>query len=224
METQTWLFELEGEHRDLETIVELFGDCNQLLPAEGKWLLLTTLPSSMGAPDVRVVAGERLARFNASAQVTYGNHENVRLGAMSCVDPSGGPATQFISATGIAGQSRVGGGKLIADRLLAAADKDEYFDRALYLFGVVPHDWRGLSVVLDVGKEGNGKERGLIAKGWVPGSSIVDFRETANSFRAVGHQARHGGVKTGVPHASQSLEEARAMIRTILEKWARDLA
>ena len=222
--TYTWLFELNGEDLDLRTIAELFSDSFSIFSADEKWFLSMQLefPPDGGA-DARAAVEPVLARLNASAQVAYGNHENIRLGRMMCMNPTGAPATQIVSAAGMRSQFRPGGGKLVTDCLLTAIQKDDHFARALYLFGVLPQDWRGLSVVLDVVEEGNGGERGLKSKQWVAGSSIDNFGATANSFKAIGHQARHGYLSKGVDARRQTLEEARSMIRTILERWAKEL-
>jgi len=217
----TWLFELTGEESDLRTIAELFSDTYSISTRDGKCHLsmqLALLPEE-GA-DAQAAVEPVLAHLNASAQVAHGNHENVRLGGMVCLDPGGGPPTQIISATGLRSQFRAGGGKLIAERLLAAARRDAHFDRALYLFGILPQNWRGLSMVLDAAKDGN---KDLKFKGWITPSLIENFEKTANSFKALGHQARHGGVSKGVNRPRQTLEEARGMIRTILEQWAKEL-
>ncbi len=74
-------------------------------------------------------------------------------------------------------------------------------------------------MVLDAAKEGN---KDLRSKGWVAPHLIKNFTATAGSFKAIGHQARHGDTK-GIDHPRQTLEEARAMIRMILERWAKEL-
>jgi hypothetical protein len=63
----------------------------------------------------------------------------------------------------------------------------------------------------------------LIEKQWVPDGKIKEFKATANSYKAIRLQARHGSVTQGVPDPKQTLDEAREMIRTILEPWAEEL-
>ena len=97
METHGWLFELCGDEYDLQTLVELFGEAFSIKEIDGNWCLTTQLPySSEASTDAWAVVGAILAELNASAQVAYGNHQNVRLGAMACWDRPGAPPTQIV--------------------------------------------------------------------------------------------------------------------------------
>lgn len=104
------------------------------------------------------VAKGLLAKLNAIAQIMYGNHENVPIVGVGCKDVSGGPMHLFINLSdSIRARDRIGMGgsltqsgvpgplpKKIGDQFLGAADKDTDLDRALYLFGSLSLDWRGL--------------------------------------------------------------------------------
>jgi hypothetical protein len=79
-------------------------------------------------------------------------------------------------------------------------------------------------MVFDAAKDRNGGKAGLKAKHWVLASMIENFGKTANSFKAIGDQARHGTLRSSDPNQpTQTLEEAQIMIRTILEKWSKEL-
>jgi hypothetical protein len=226
VEASEWYFRLIGDEYDLRTLFELFGDCFTFTPIDGAWVLSMQLPfSSLQAGNAQAAAEALVAHLNAGAHVAYGNHENIRLGAMACRDRLDGPVTQIISGvSSIRSHVRVGGGKLLSDRLRAAAPKDRHFDRALYLFGVLPQDWRGLYMVLEAAEDGNGDEAGLKSKRWISASDFKNFKSTANSFKAIGNQSRHGTLSSGVGQPLLTLEEARTLIRTILERWANELA
>jgi len=187
----------------------------------------------------RETAEELLAKLNAIAQIVHGNHENVRISGISCKDGSGAPMHQFIHPLGARSRFRAGVNltvvnadfsssitpptKKIGDQMLSAADRDEDLDRALYLFGSLPLNWRGLYMVLDAAEYAHGGESGLIAKKWVPKAQIKAFKATACSYKALRLEARHGPLKWGVDHALQTLDEARQMVRTILEKWSKEI-
>jgi hypothetical protein len=78
-------------------------------------------------------------------------------------------------------------------------------------------------MVLEAAEDGNGGEAALIEKRWVPDGKIKQLKRTANSYKAIRLQARHGSVTQGVPHAEQTLDEARNIIRAILDRWAQEL-
>lgn len=108
--------------------------------------------------------------------------------------------------------------------MLRLAAKKEQFETALFIYGSVKHSWHGLYLVYDAIKLGNGgKEDDLKAKNFAPSSSIKDFTATANSYAAVGLDARHGPQSAQVQVPKMTLEEARTLIRTLLNAWAREL-
>lgn len=113
--------------------------------------------------------------------------------------------------------------KLIGDKVLQAADRNEHLDRALYLFGSLTSDWRGLYMVLEAAGDANGGESGLIAKNWVTQGQIKSSKATANSYKAIRRAARHGSIRQGVASATITLSEAYEMVRTILGHWAGEI-
>ena len=159
----------------------------------------------------------------------------MRIGAVEYVNPETGLVEQRIAVKGFRIRTRlypvtVSTGDPderpptpFGDQLLTAADQSAHFDRALYLFGALSPDWRGLYMVLEAAEDANGGESGLIAKGWVPTGQIGDFKNTANSYKALRLAARHGSLKTGTDNPKLTLEEAREMIRTILNQWSKSV-
>jgi hypothetical protein len=79
-------------------------------------------------------------------------------------------------------------------------------------------------MVLEAAEDGNGGEHGLIAKNWVPGGQIKAFKGTANSYRALRLEARHGSTQKGYEQAQLTLKEAAQMVRMILDKWCRQVS
>ena len=54
---------------------------------------------------------------------------------------------------------------------------------------------------------------------WITKKKISDFKQTANSKRAIGDDARHGVDDNDPPKEPMSLSEAKALIMTLLQKW-----
>lgn len=237
MNTLTWYFRLDGDDVDIQAVQRLFS-ANWLSLRDGRLHLVMKLPfTSSQAQAAQEAANELLSKINGIAKMIYLDHESLRIGATSCVEKPGSPPTQvvfvnavlrgrsrvhapIVVATSGVGQTPTENNRLLGDGVLEVAD--EHFKRALYLFGSL-RDWRGLYMVLEAAEDGNGGEKGLIGKGWVAEGEIKNFKNTANSFKAIRLQARHGTVRTGASHPKQTLDQARQMIRTILERWGREL-
>jgi len=193
-----------------------------------------------GSSEVRPAieaAEELLSKLNGIAHAQYRNHENVTIGSVGSQETSESPIDRYILVSPVTARMRMGtptitiGGvvplaleKSMGDLFLEAADNNKEFDRAIYLYGCLPHDWRGLYMVLEAAEDGNGGEAGLINMKWVPDGAIKKFKATANSFKALRMHARHGSVKTGISEPTQTIEEARAMIKMLVESWGKELS
>jgi hypothetical protein len=70
--------------------------------------------------------------------------------------------------------------------------------------------------VLEAIEDGNGGEASLIAKGFVANGLIEDLKATANSFLALGLEARHGTTTKGIEAAKKTPQEAREIIRDLI--------
>jgi hypothetical protein len=240
MERCTWYFSLEGADLDLSTLSDLFRACASLSRRkDGRLHMVIELPfTSSEFHPALCPAEELLSKLNGIAQAIHGNHENVRIGDVSCRETPGGPVNRLIvpgaARTRIRGftpavttgdvSSSTAIQKAMGDSFLEIADLDEHFERALYLYGSLPQDWRGIYMVLEAAEDSNGGEKGLIARNWVPDGAIKNFKATANSFRALRLQARHGSVAQGIHAPTQTLDDARDLIRMILERWRQHLS
>jgi hypothetical protein len=235
MSDQEWHFRLHGDAFDLNGIADLFSDEVSIVKDERDQLeLIMNLSFSPSEPQAARQIGEGvLAKLNAIAQIVHGNHENVRIGGVGHKDPLtgtvqysiSGQATIRVGARGDVNIVPTSGGPATpsqkrGDQFLDAANGNQHLERALYLLGSLPLDWRGLYMVLEAAEDGNGGEKGLIAKQWVPVGQIKAFKATANSYKALRLAARHGSVKEGVDRPRMALNEGRQMVRTILDKWS----
>ena len=196
------------------------------------------MPFGSSEAEVAIEAAEELlSKLNGIAHTQYRNHENVKIGAVASQDVPGGPLNRYILLSPMHARMRVGTPtitvgdavppvpqKLIGDLLLEAADRDKDFDRAIYFYGCLPQDWRGLYMVLEAVEDGNGGEANLINRQWVANGAIKKFKATANSFKALRMHARHGSLKTGISAPTQTIEEARVMIRMLVESWGTRLS
>jgi hypothetical protein len=66
-------------------------------------------------------------------------------------------------------------------------------------------------------------DRSNIAKQFVPPGQIKDFKATANSFPALGLEARHGTTTIGIPEPKMTLKEAEEMFGKLFQDWIKEL-
>jgi hypothetical protein len=95
--------------------------------------------------------------------------------------------------------------------------------RAWLIYGSLEHTWANLHKVVEAIEDGNGGEKGLLAKNFVPGSDIKNFKNTANSWPAIGMDARHASPAIGSPTPKMTLQEAQEMFRKLFEGWIVEL-
>lgn len=239
--SRRWHFRLAGDAFDINAVAGAFSEEAKFIKDDhDQTFMVLELPFGRDESGAAQGAAEELlAKLNGVAQILYGNHENITISGVGLKDTADGPLHLFIHVcSAIRGRSRVFGNLTVAnssapvaapprnigDRWLAAADKNEHLERALYLFGSLPLDWRGLYMVLEAAEDAHGGARKLIAKSFVPDGQIKRFKETANSYKALRLAARHGSIKQGVDQPKMTYLEAREMVRTVLEKWANEVA
>jgi hypothetical protein len=211
-----WYFELDGEEFDLKTMRETFREILEV--REGKLCIRLDAPDAGAA---KTSAHEIASLLNAAAHIAFDNHRDVTVGAGFYEKGNGEPATQIVLPAPVRSHRRVGGAGQLAIGAMFAAVKSPDFRRALWIFGSVPHDWRGLYVVLEVIESGcQGFER-------IANASVIKqinlFKRTANSFEALEESARHGPQGPTPPPNALSQDEAKTLCRTLLELWARKI-
>jgi hypothetical protein len=99
--------------------------------------------------------------------------------------------------------------------------EDDDVARALYLYGSLEPSWKNLYMVIEVIEDEYGGESELTAAGIVTGADLKLFKHTANSYRAVGSDARHATLATDPPKTSMTLAEAKDFVRALLKEWVR---
>jgi len=57
----------------------------------------------------------------------------------------------------------------------------------------------------------------------LPAKDIDNFKATADSYKALGLDARHGKTKSGITKPLMTLAEAREMVRELFHCWIKEL-
>jgi len=236
------LFPLEGDALDLSRLEELIrtGD-RRIFSQEGRHYLSLQLRDDIGDEDALERAKEELATISGIAFLLVGDHRPLRVAGISRIDAATGKIQTTVygraavtippprmRAIGVVvnpdgriekpSDSRQSGG----EEVLEMAAQNEPLQRALYLYGKLDHNWHGLYMILEAIKDGNGGWSGLVAKSWA-GPPVEHFKATANSYKALGTDARHGTTANGVDNPQMTLTAAKDLLRHMLLGWIREL-
>jgi hypothetical protein len=66
-----------------------------------------------------------------------------------------------------------------------------------------------------------GGEAELLKKPWA--KRLKAFKATANSYKALKHEARHGGTRTGIDKPLMTLPEARESMLQAVRSWIQEV-
>ncbi len=232
-----WLFRLDGESIDLEGLRHSFPDPPVEVRKIGdQYLLALELPDEVADDESALAAAQKtLCLLNGITRCQAQNYRAPTLGGVSSIDPTTGRISTRIQSPSWSYEGRFSGSftpeatqggvtsLAYGTSLLKLGRENPHFERTLFLYGSVSHDWRGLYLVLEAAEDAFGGEEGLLGVPWVS-PKLKLFKRTANSYRAIGVESRHGTLSSGVPTAGISLPEARQLIWEFLNAWIAKLS
>ena len=99
------------------------------------------------------------------------------------------------------------------------ASRDKAVGNVLSLLGTKPADWVNLYRLYEIVEKDSG---GIERRGWATGSTIRNFKHTANHPDATGLDSRHGRMPGDPPKKPMLLCEAKALIHSIIQAWLRE--
>jgi hypothetical protein len=233
------LFQLSGEGFDIEELARLFatGSVTVKKIEEHYYLQIPGWESSLEDSEALEAGKVALSRLNGIALLEIGNFRPPKIYGITKRD-------NLVTTISVAvhGAVRTKGHfnvRLLKDgvevsksqsptfgeTLLTMTDTNEFLERAVFLYGTVEHNWRGLYMVLDAIAESYGGPKKLLKQDFAAKfeSDIENFKHHANSYRALGVEARHGLAKEEPPKKKMTLAEAQALIQDILKAWVEKL-
>ncbi len=229
-----WLIELNGHSFDLEDQLH-WTSGNPIHVARGdeeRYYLL--LPIALVGEDhkkVRDRAEHVVVALNGIGGLFEPAYAGITLAnVMHTVDETGVRRDVVIGVTGVAMRIRGGrptvvvGGQQSADptrgmaaAVMSAADGSTAMHDALSLLGRPTPTWSELFVAYELVKANVG---GLMHElRWVSKAELRLFKWTANSYTALGPQARHGSSPDPAPNEPMSYADARDLIRRLVRSW-----
>ena len=99
------------------------------------------------------------------------------------------------------------------------ASTDNAVEKALKLLSSGVWDWVNLYRVLEVVKVDCKGFKNIEGNGWATIKAMERFKRTANSWGAVGKEARHAAESTMPPSKPMSLPEAKSLVLGIVQSW-----
>ena len=236
-----WAVELKGDKFDLEELPKEFHSPDLLVVREGDRYLLRSdqFACYSSESDIYSRAVILLERINGTMKIRMSNFINVGIEALISIDDQGVPHRHYrLHLEG--GHIRIKGGaitllvspqgetvgtpessSMIPMPWAMIADKDTSVSKVLRLFAQ-DLSWANLYKISEVVHEDQGDK--IVDKGWARLEDIKDFKATANSYRAIGEEARHTREKEPAPQNPMTLNEAQVLIRAVVEKWLQEKA
>ncbi|MBL8118224.1 MAG: hypothetical protein JNJ78_11895 [Anaerolineae bacterium] len=243
-----WQVQIIGHKHQLTDLLDLFQsvELSVKFEAESSEYYFTSSRLNTYTVDeikeVHDIASAMLHKMNAIARLRYGGFESVRLGNMAYVADDG-LKSHYVSGNGAVARVRVrsnltvtlADGTVIntrekrqaqAKELLNLLDRDEDVTKSLELYGKLNHSWRNLYLVLETVEKAVGGQGNLLKQTWLTDISgmkeaIELFKHTSNSYAAIGAEARHAKESIIPPETPMTIDEARTVIRTLLNEWVK---
>ena len=198
----------------------------------GEWRLRSsTVGAALSHEDAWPALCDLLVRLSDFAAVAAQGRVRVVPGALGRTRPDGSsdvfvhPETIRIRAQAFAPTIVVDGviPEPMEARLLRLQAKDEHLRLALHFLNA-DLSWFNLWKSFETIRDANHGARGLVTNGWTSDADIDRFRETANTYSAVGDDARHAVLGKAPPPNPMTLEGAEDYVRGLLSRWVDSLA
>lgn len=220
---EEWSIQLEGEEKDLRFLSEILRSPH-LSVSEEKGAFILRSSSFNPDPalnDVHKLSTSLVEVLNGAAKVYNRTFQGATVKAVVRIREDG-KTERHVRLTALPRQFEFTAFPRRDDLIecwFSIGQQNESVARALTLYGSLEHNWRNLYMVLEVMEDDVGGEESLSEKGWVSAKEISRFKHTANSFRAIGREARHATVAFQPPKGPMSLREAERLIGTLLMRW-----
>ncbi len=229
-----WLAQLRGCDYDLQDLQEILSSHNpQIVREDGDFYLMSKdwdqLQDEQEVYDKAKGFTESLDR---AAFIHFRDTSPLAVGLIVRIDDNGS-LQKFAFIQGSAhGRARVKGsiraigpnGQPIETeqehtiiKTLRASQQHQSVGDALRFFR--KGDWSSLYKAYEIVEDHLPKNQGITSNGWLTKTSIERFTRTAQSRYAIGDEARHAKQKYAPPRKPMSINEAKALIGDLIQKW-----
>lgn len=236
-----WSVRLIGHAFDLEELSDHLRspERNVIKEEDGHYYLRSTDFDYLADDQaVRERALELVELMNRAAKFHSGDgYQPVELDVVIQTDEEGN-RRQYVTVTGsIEARSRVSANLTViregdsvdtpslpseVESMFSLAERDARVADALRYFA--RGDWSNLYKAWEVVGDAAGRgASAIIAKGWATRGTQSRFTGTAQSKDELGDDARHASEKYKAPENPMTLDEARGVVKSVIEAWAKTL-
>jgi hypothetical protein len=230
-----WLVLLDVEKSDFDKLSNLLRSSDEfsLIPENSKYYLTSSRWESLtNHSAVHSEATKPLQDISDFARIHFTDFPLLKPDTIYEVDEEGKRhGRSALSATINVGSScsvsiQLEGGQDIIpilefDSWRKLVEEDEIVKDVFRQFRELDRNWINLYKFYEIVDKDAGKINKKIHRieQWITKKKISDFKQTANSKRAIGDGARHGVDDNDPPKEPMPLSEAKALIMTLLQKW-----
>jgi hypothetical protein len=233
MTSGRWAVGLVGGGWELAEIAPHFtGAIRVSQNADGWELTADRFDEAKDAQTVRTLAGEMLALVNGIARIRLDAPDPISLGNVRRYR-DGGAKDAWVFPETIRLKVRVGTPTVVVNGVISTvrswepdielAVRDLRVQAVLAFLAPVP-TWQSLYAALDTVLKDprTGRRRGVKRWGGVSEAQLKLFTRTANSFSAIGVQARHGPGAAS-PRRPITLADGEGLVGRIVDRWLDEL-
>lgn len=212
-----WRIQLSGDKFDLDELPRWFTSEELKVKEEnGKYYLKSSeLNLLTEASKVKEQAEKFLKFINGAGKIKDSKFKPVSIGRIEKAEANG-RSMQYLFPESINGRSKVSGDLSVikagsseeeqttirisyVESWVTLTSKDKNVAKVLSFF-CKELNWQNLYKIWEVIEEEQGSK--VFEKGWASEKKISDFTQTANSYLAIGDEARHGYEKIPIPRKS----------------------
>lgn len=218
-----WQIHIEGGEEEIRVLDALLTAEQFRIdkPGERNLLTLPDVPVDAGSEAIKAAADQLVDVVNGAARLYYPKFEGVSYVSVTRLREDG-TREGFGYLTAEVGDNvftALGSGDKTLSDWIEIGLSDNDVARAFFLYGSLDSSWKNLYMVIEVIEDDLGGESELIDAGMASAADIKQLKHTANSYRALGREARHATLATEPPKSPMTLEEAKGVIRELLRAW-----
>ncbi len=229
-----WYLAVRGNDADLVALGRLCTSSSDhsLALEAGEWRLRSsTVGSTLGHEDAWPALRDLLVQLSDVAAGAGYTRVRVVPGALGRTRPDGAsdlfvhPGAARARAQALPPTIVVNGSipEPMEVRLLRLQASNKHLRLALHFLNA-DLSWFNLWKAYETIRDANNGAPGLVTHGWASLPELERFRKTANTYAAVGDDARHAMLADAPPPDPMGLEEAEDYVRAILARWLDSLA
>ena len=217
-----WFVELQASERDIHFLMSSLGseDVSIFQEVGSTFLRAPRLLSGMNNADAYEVATEYLETINGAAKVLNASYDGVSLKTIGFRDEQGEIKRHYIlhAQAGRYVLHASGNNDPTLPQLVELTTTFPAVTKALTLYGSLEHNWKNLYMVMEVIEDDVGGESAVISSYPELTQRWKLCKQTANSFSAIGREARHA-KDFEAPSNVMQIEEAQELVRQVLFHW-----